>query len=184
MSTLSDKVSYLRGLAEGMKLDGASNEGKLLMEIIEALNLVSEKVEALDEGFEELSDYVECIDDDLEALEVRADEEDEDDDDFHDDYDFEEDFDEDEDDGDEDDDADGGRCGVCDEDGDEEDEDQPFGMYAGCLCSECGGMFSVDVNADEDQLFICPHCGKRVKAIQMNCQNVPVAQSSDDEDDE
>ena len=66
---------------------------------------------------------------------------------------------------------------------DEEDEDQPFGMYAGCLCSECGGMFSVDVNADEDQLFIGPHCGKRVKAIQMNCQNVPVAQSSGEDDE-
>lgn len=180
MSTLSDKVSYLRGLAEGMKLDGASNEGKLLMEIIEALNLVSEKVEALDEGFEELSDYVECIDDDLETLEVRADEEDEDDDDFDDDYDFDEDFDEDDEDEDEDDGDEECGCGVCDE---EDEEDQPFGMYAGCLCSECGGMFSVDVNAGEDQLFICPHCGKRVKAIQMNCQNVPVAQSSDEDDE-
>ena len=94
-----------------------------------------------------------------------------DEEDFHDDYDFdEEDFDEDEEDS------------QCD-DQDEEDEEH-LGMYAGCLCSECGGMFSVDVNAGEDQLFICPHCGKRVKAIQMNCQNVPVAQSSQDEDKE
>ena len=176
MSALSDKVSYLKGLAEGMKIDIGANEGKLLMEIIEALNLVSEKVEALDEGFEELSDYVECIDEDLEELEMcHEEEEDEDDDedeeDFHDDYDFdEEDFDEDEEDS------------QCD-DQDEEDEEH-LGMYAGCLCSECGGMFSVDVNAGEDQLFICPHCGKRVKAIQMNCQNVPVAQSSQDEDKE
>ncbi len=176
MSALSDKVSYLKGLAEGMKIDSGANEGKLLMEIIEALNLVSEKVEALDEGFEELSDYVECIDEDLEELEMcHEEEEDEDDDedeeDFHDDYDFdEEDFDEDEEDS------------QCD-DQDEEDEEH-LGMYAGCLCSECGGMFSVDVNAGEDQLFICPHCGKRVKAIQMNCQNVPVAQSSQDEDKE
>ena len=45
MSALSDKVSYLKGLAEGMKIDSGANEGKLLMEIIEALNLVSEKVE-------------------------------------------------------------------------------------------------------------------------------------------
>lgn len=183
MSTLSDKVSYLRGLAEGMKVDGTTNEGKLLLEIIDALNLMTEKVEALDEGFEELSDYVECIDDDLEALEVRADEEDEDDDDFDDDYDFDEDFDEDDDEFEDGEDDDECHCGLCDEDEDDEDE-QPFGMYAGCLCSECGGMFSVDVNADEDQLFICPHCGKRVKAIQMNCQNVPVAQSSDDKDEE
>lgn len=182
MSALSDKVSYLRGLAEGLKLDSATNEGKLIAEIIDALNLASEKLDALDEGFEELSDYVECIDDDLEALEVRVDEEEEDDDDF--DFD-EDDFDEDEDDEDEEfvDEDEPCHCEDCEDcEGCEDECDESFGMYVGCLCSECGGMFSVDVNFDEDQLFICPHCGKRVKAVQMNCHNVPVAETTTDED--
>lgn len=172
MSSLSDKVSYLRGLAEGMKLDEASNEGKLLTQIIEVLGDVSEKIDTLDEAFEELTDYVECIDDDLEALELRIDEDDDFDDDDFDDFD-DDDFDEDDDDDYE--------FGLID---DEDDDDEMPGMYAGCLCSECGGMFSVDVSLGEDQQYICPHCGKRVTAVQMNCENVPVAKATDDEDDE
>ena len=148
MSGLSDKVSYLRGLAEGMKLDETTNEGKLLSQIIAVLGEVSEKIDALDEAYEELSDYVECIDDD-------------------------------------DEDEDGPQLYLEDGDDDDGDDDDTLGMYAGCLCSECGGMFSVDVGYNEDQLFICPHCSKRVKAVEMNCQNVPVAEATgEDEDDE
>lgn len=172
MNGLSDKVSYLRGLAEGMKLDESSNEGKLLAQIISVLGDISAKIDALDEAFDELSDYVECIDDDLEALELSADDDDDDDDDFDDDA-FEG-FDDDDDD---DDDMDF-ELG----DDDDDDDDDAFGMYAGCLCSECGGMFSVDVSYDDEQQFICPHCNKRVKAVQMNCQNVPVAEATQDEE--
>ena len=173
MSSLSDKVSYLRGLAEGMKLDESSNEGKLLAQIIGVLGEVSEKIDALDEAYDELSDYVECIDDDLETLELQIDEDDDDDDDDFDDLDF--DFDD-----DDDDDDDAFEYIELDDD-DEDDEDEMPGMYAGCLCSECGGMFSVDVNYADERLFICPHCSKRVKAVQMNCQNVPVAEASEDD---
>lgn len=177
MSGLSDKVSYLRGLAEGMKLDETTNEGKLLSQIIAVLGEVSEKIDALDEAYEELSDYVECIDDDLEALELRTEEDEEDEDDDDDDFaGFDDDDDEDE---------DGPQLYLEDGDDEDGDDDDTLGMYAGCLCSECGGMFSVDVGYNEDQLFICPHCSKRVKAIEMNCQNVPVAEATgEDEDDE
>ena len=171
MSNLSDKVSYLRGLSEGMQLEESSNEGKLLKQIIGVLSEMTEKIDALEEAYDELSDYVESIDDDLEALEVRADE----DEDFGDDDDGEFTFFDDDDD-----------CDECDcEDCEECIADDEFGgMYAGCLCSECGGMFSIDVNFDEDQLFLCPHCNKPVNAIAMNCQNVPVAEATQTEDGE
>lgn len=185
MSKLSDKVSYLRGLAEGTKLDASTNEGKILSKIIEVLGEVSEKIDALDEGFEELSDYVECIDDDLQSLEELTDEDDDDDDEDDDDEDF--DFDD-----EDDDDEDECECDHCrisgfesDEDDEElEDEDDAdIGMYSGCLCSECGGMFSVDAGFDEEQLFVCPHCGKKVKAIRMNCNNVPVAETAPEDEE-
>ena len=37
MSNLSDRVSYLQGLAEGLKLDTEKNEGKLIEKILELL---------------------------------------------------------------------------------------------------------------------------------------------------
>ena len=37
MGYLSERVSYLRGLADGMKLNEDTNEGRLLKEIIEVL---------------------------------------------------------------------------------------------------------------------------------------------------
>ena len=47
MSELTNKASYLKGLADGMKLDTEKNEGKLLAEIIDFLSMISEKMELL-----------------------------------------------------------------------------------------------------------------------------------------
>ena len=35
MSNLTDRVSYIKGLAEGMKLDTESNEGKIIEKMLE-----------------------------------------------------------------------------------------------------------------------------------------------------
>ena len=34
MSNLTDRVSYIKGLAEGMKLDTESNEGKIIEKML------------------------------------------------------------------------------------------------------------------------------------------------------
>ena len=47
--TLTEKSAYLKGLADGMKLDTEKNEGKLLSEIIDFLSMVSEKIELIDD---------------------------------------------------------------------------------------------------------------------------------------
>ena len=66
MSELSNKASYLKGLADGMKLDTEKNEGKLLSEIIDFLSMVSEKIELIDDeqGFiaDKLDEMEEVID--------------------------------------------------------------------------------------------------------------------------
>ena len=69
MSNLSDRVSYLKGLAEGLKLDTETNEGKLIEKILELLSDVTNELVSLREDQDDLSSYVEAIDNDLSDLE-------------------------------------------------------------------------------------------------------------------
>ena len=79
MSQLTDKISYLQGLAEGMKLNPEKDTHRLILGILEVLGEVGESFEALAESHGELSDYVESIDEDLADLEADLyDDEDED----------------------------------------------------------------------------------------------------------
>ena len=50
MSKITDKVSYIRGLAEGMKLDQNTNEGKLLGIIIEVMSEMAAAIDELEEA--------------------------------------------------------------------------------------------------------------------------------------
>jgi rubrerythrin len=70
MSRLTDRISYLRGLAEGMKLNPDKDSHKLILGILEVLGEVGDSFEALAESHGELSDYVEAIDEDLADLEA------------------------------------------------------------------------------------------------------------------
>lgn len=72
MSKLSDKVAYLRGLAEGMKLSAQSDEGKLITEIIGVLGEISSAVSSLKEVQDGIDEYVDSIDEDLRRLEMRV----------------------------------------------------------------------------------------------------------------
>ncbi len=79
MSKLTDKISYLQGLAEGMKLNPEKDSNRLILEILDVLGEVGDSFEALAESHGELSDYVESIDEDLADLEANLyDDEDED----------------------------------------------------------------------------------------------------------
>ena len=69
MSYLKERVSYLRGLADGMQINDSTNEGKLLKAIIEVLDDVSLSVEDIEEVQEELSEQVDSIDEDLAEIE-------------------------------------------------------------------------------------------------------------------
>lgn len=86
MGYLKERVSYLKGLAEGMQISEGTNEGKLLKAILEVLDDVALSVEDLEEVQEQLGEQVDNIDEDLAEIEraVFDDEyeEDEDEDDF------------------------------------------------------------------------------------------------------
>jgi len=69
MSNLTDRVSYIKGLAEGLKLDTDKNEGKLIEKILELLSDLTAEVAALREDHDDLDEYVGSIDSDLSDLE-------------------------------------------------------------------------------------------------------------------
>ena len=69
MSNLTDRVSYLRGLAEGLKLSDSTAEGTLIGKMLELLDEFAKDNDALHQGLDEINEYVESIDEDLSDME-------------------------------------------------------------------------------------------------------------------
>lgn len=69
MNYLKERVSYLKGLAEGMQISEASNEGKLLKAIIDVLDDVALAVDDIEEVQEQMSEQIDNIDEDLAEIE-------------------------------------------------------------------------------------------------------------------
>ena len=62
---ISEKVAYLKGLAEGLALDTESKEGKLIAAIIDVLDDMSEKFEDLEDELCDVEDGLDAVSDDL-----------------------------------------------------------------------------------------------------------------------
>lgn len=69
MMTITEKVAYLKGLADGMKLSAETNEGKLLLAVIDTLEDMALTVSDMEDSVAELSAQVDEIDDDLGSVE-------------------------------------------------------------------------------------------------------------------
>jgi predicted Zn finger-like uncharacterized protein len=84
MGYLTEKVSYLKGLADGMKMNDSSNEGKLLLAIIDVLDEMSVAVDNVLEIQDEIGEQLDEVDEDLckveDILYGEEDDEDEDED--------------------------------------------------------------------------------------------------------
>ncbi|MDD3766150.1 MAG: hypothetical protein PHF89_03030 [Eubacteriales bacterium] len=65
MSIISEKVSYLRGLADGLKISEESNEGKLLLEILNVLGEIADDIEYIEDSQDELFDRVYDLEDEI-----------------------------------------------------------------------------------------------------------------------
>ena len=78
---ISEKVAYLKGLMEGLKIDEASNEGKMFAAIIDVLDEIALEIEDLTDEVMELGDGLDVVSDDLGDVEdiVYDNEDDEDD---------------------------------------------------------------------------------------------------------
>ena len=79
--TISEKVAYLKGLAEGLGLDTEkSKEGKLISVMIGILEEVGLSIEDLEENTAALGEEIDALSDDLSDVEDEVFGEDEDDD--------------------------------------------------------------------------------------------------------
>ena len=79
--TISEKVAYLKGLAEGLDLDTAkSKEGKLISVMIGILEEIGMSIEDLEENTVALGEELDAVSDDLADVEKVVFDEDEDDD--------------------------------------------------------------------------------------------------------
>lgn len=147
MSKLSDKLAYARGLLEGMDMQADTPERKLICALMDAMQLASDELSELRKSHDELSEYVDVLDDDISELETEV----------YGDFDADDELDEDEDEDDEDED---------DEDEDAEDECDcghhchERHHHAGCAHDE--GHLTDDM-LDETLLERdCPNCGQKI----------------------
>ena len=172
MSELSDKLAYARGLFEGMNLKADSPECRLIQALLDALQSASGELNELRKAHEDLSEYVDVLDDDISELESEIYGDFDEDDDGEDDDDADED-DEDEEDDEEDDDDDveygddiDDECD-CDCDCGHEHCDHEHGqvMLDKALlerdCPNCGHKIGITLRmlCHRDQPIVCPNCG-------------------------
>ena len=128
--TISEKVAYLKGLAEGLNLDTEkSKEGKLISVMIGILEEIGLSIEDLEENTQALGE-IDVLSDDLSDVEDVV---------------FDEDEDEDEDDEDYDDDWFEVECPTCEEPLVIDDKALADGMIQ---CPNCHDKFALDLSDD------------------------------------
>ena len=140
--TISEKSAYLKGLMDGLKLNVETDEGKMIAAIVDLLGDLTKKVTDIEDTTIAISDELDEIEEDLDAIEDFIMDED--------DYDDDDDWDEDDDWDDEEDYEEGFEFG---------DEDSII-YEVKCACGEV-------INFDEDTLeqgsIICPNCGETLE---------------------
>ena len=75
---ICEKIAYIKGLAEGLELDNATKEGKILSAIIDLLGDITEEICEIEDGCDELMEQIDAVDEDLASLEEFVYEDDED----------------------------------------------------------------------------------------------------------
>ena len=140
--TISEKSAYLKGLMDGLNLDTEKAEGKMIAGIVDLLGDIAKRVKDIEETTIAISDELDEIEEDLDAIEdFIMDEDDE--------WDDEE---------DEDDSWDG-----WDEDDEEGfdfgDEDSTI-YEVECACGE---IINFDEETLEEGSIICPNCGETLE---------------------
>ena len=139
--TINEKSAYLKGLMDGMKLATESDEGKMIAAIVDLLGDITKKVTDIEATTIAISDELDEIEEDLDAIEdyILEDEEDDEDDDF----DWEDDEDE-----------------EYDEEGfDFGDEDTTI-YEVECAC---GNIINFDEETLEEGSIICDNCGETLE---------------------
>ena len=135
--TVSEKVAYLKGLADGLGIKDSTNEGKLMLAVIDVLESMADDLEAVDAHAKDLSDSISDINEDMEYLEDLCIGDIDDDDEGYDEVDVE-------------DDADVPCTGCCGSCGDEHEDE--------VTCPKCGETITVFEEDLDFGSIRCPKC--------------------------
>ena len=145
--TISEKAAYLKGLMDGLNLDTEKAEGKMIAAIVELLGDVTKRLHDVEETTIAISDELDEIEEDLDAIEDYILDEDEDDDfdfeDDDDDFDFDDDEDED-----------------YEEEGFDFGDDDSIIYEVKCVC---GNVINFDEETLEKGSIICEDCGEKLE---------------------
>ena len=138
--TISEKAAYLKGLMDGLKLDTEKPEGQMISAIVDLLGDMSRRLTDIEETTIAISDELDEIEEDLDAIEDYI--LDEEDDDFEDDFEDEDEYD--------------------DEDFEEGFDfgDEESTIYE-VKCA-CGEIIDFDEETLEKCSIVCPNCGENL----------------------
>ena len=137
--TISEKSDYLKGLMDGLKLNTESDEGKMISAIVDLLGDMAKRVTDIEETTIAISDELDEIEEDLDAIEdFIMDEEDDEDWEDYEDWDDEDEL---------------------DEGFDYGDEDST--IYE-VVCA-CGEVINFDEETLEKGSMTCPNCGETLE---------------------
>ena len=146
--SISEKSAYLKGLMEGLKLSTESDEGKMIAAMVDLLGDMAKKITDIEDTTIAISDELDEIEEDLDAIEDFIMDEDEDDDEYYDDDEDDED----------------------DESWDDEDEEFEEGFDFGDEDSTiyevecaCGNIIDFDEETLEKGSIVCPNCGETLE---------------------
>ncbi len=66
---ICEKVSYIKGLADGLKLDDSTNEGKVLLAVLDLLDDIVDEICDIEDGCDDICEQLNVVDEDLSAVE-------------------------------------------------------------------------------------------------------------------
>ena len=146
---ITENAAYLKGLAEGLKLDESTNEGKLIVKMLDLIGEMAEKIDMLESANDELYTYMEGMAEDLVNLEN----------DFYEDGECE--------------------CEDYSDLNDEDDFDEEYTdeEYYEIECPTCGEKICFTEEFDLDN-FLCPACGNKIDDVELiddcdECEGCP-----------
>lgn len=157
---LTEKMSYLQGLLDGLDVDASTKEGKALLQMADVMQEMVMYVEDLQAQVDELTELCDILDEDLGSVE----------DDL---YDFDECSD----------------CDECDCDDDyyDDDDDYEFDeddeLYE-VTCPSCGDTILLDESIIDEGSMNCPNCNELLEFDYDDLTIEDFEDGAEDSDDE
>ncbi|HCB95195.1 MAG TPA: hypothetical protein DEP65_05860 [Ruminococcus sp.] len=137
---LSQRVSYLKGLMDGLKIDDSTDQGKVLRIMADILDDMALSIEDIADEVDEAVEIIDDIDSDLGDLEEAVY--------FDDDADYEDldDYEE-----------------IDDDDDYDPAEDFEGDFMYECICPSCGETIRLGESIVEEGSIDCPNCGEKIE---------------------